>query len=653
MTPQRPRRAPNHNGQPRNHNQQRNHNTHPDRDQDPASDVIDFARRWRKSLYSAGEDFGGIKKCFDTDGIDGGHELLGLIDTMRTEQRPVAQLNGYEGRFLNHMIVEEKLNWAIGDLDGDNLYSDYNGKQGNEAMLARAEKLRDDLEQKSQDGSISAAEKHKLEEQVEALQYLIDADGVSALDPCASEYFKVARDCDLNPGDADKNSKYQEAAQDLDDLDHELGMMERAWRTLADNGYGLTKSQRRDPKQLRNDRRLNYVADPNYNAPTPTPATPPPAPAPAPAPAGGNNNQPPTPPNPPAGGNGNQQPPAGGNQQPPANPNNQHLDILQAELERVNTTLNGGEMTVGGETVVREGVRKELARLEARIIRNHKIGRFVMGMFNQDVEGELRTARAKYLDTTSRKFEIEQEIARLTNGQLGLNVISSVDQEVESQQHEMNLLREQTSKHMRNTLIAKFCRAIGKFELNNKKSWLKYGAILGTGIIAAPFTGGTSAAAAAALLAATKNDSAWRGLPSATNRMSSAQHIDKIRDKINEYNQAARVARNNGHQLPPRHSRYMLGMMASLDRYERDINRWEVWKRVAPFGFAALAGSAGMIAGSIADHYGDKLYSWIGGETNHFFGPAEMDPSKYPGLPNSGLPETIIDSQGNEVVVRP
>lgn len=313
-----------------------------------------------------------------------------------------------------------------------------------------------------------------------------------------------------------------------------------------------------------------------------------------------------------------------------------------------------------------KGVRNELAEAKAKIFRNTKIGRKVMGLLGVDVAQEMKVLEKKYVKLTERKFGLENYFSLR-----GISHEEKTETLVESVEAEQNKLRQKTSEHMRNTLVGRFCKAIGTYEWRSWKS--KHYWIAGIGLMASPFTGGLSGAAAAALLTAAKIDKSVRGMPEATKRMSSAELEKRIGQRALEihkklakskkkYEQEVQKAKAAGDAIPPRPPelngdfyRYRFAMREALRRFDGDIN-WELGKRGLALGIGATA-AAGYHLGSAAagfgfDRTGDAF--GVGNTWNELFGPAEMHMSEWQhsGLPKN-MPSEIVDAFGNRIIVKP
>ncbi len=313
-----------------------------------------------------------------------------------------------------------------------------------------------------------------------------------------------------------------------------------------------------------------------------------------------------------------------------------------------------------------KGVRNELAEAKAKIFRNTKIGRKVMGLLGVDVAEEIKVLEKKYVKLTERKFGLENYFTLR-----GISHEEKTETLVEAVEAEQNKLRQKTSEHMRNTLVGRFCKAIGTYEWRSWKS--KHYWIAGVGLMASPFTGGLSGAAAAALLTAAKIDKSVRGMPEATKRMSSAELEKRIGQRALEiqkqlaktkkkYEKEVQKAKADGDPVPPRPPelngdfyRYRFAMREALRRFDGDIN-WELGKRGLALGIGATA-AAGYHLGSATAGFGFNRTGdafGLNNTWNDLFGPAEMHMSEWQhsGLPKN-MPSEIVDAFGNRIIVKP
>jgi|GEM_PF-2732947 len=579
---------------------------------DPAAHVIDVARRWRNAQYRAGNSIRGI---FDENtGADNGRHLMWLAETLRAEQRPADTVKPYEEKFLDYINLDAQYNNALNRIDMQVL-SGGSSDNADVQKIRNVEVIRDELQKKHDDPTITQSEKRKLERDVKALNRYIQNNG--HLNPngidFAGYYLATSVESENNPDDPTKQMDAARAEQLFDEHVEDTQLMFEAAMVIQkykdENGrqvYASGKAARKDVRRLAEDPALRYVEVPGYERQS--------------VPAPKDHSE---------GSAGDEEKKAEKDKQEPQAQNQQDIAAqleeakrqhkrqrIERKLQEVIIDLEGGTKEINGRLVQIEGVRNELARIESRIIRNSKIGRFVMKLFGVDVAQERAEARKRYVYATGLKFGLENYIE--AEDKL-IDAEEIERRELRSLEAESNALRQLTSEHMRNTLVARFCRALGKFEFRDRKSWWKWGGITGAALIAAPMTGGASVAAAAALMTAAKADASWRGLPSATKRMTSSSLLVRMRELQSDPEQIRKEALKAGYKNVNGLKKYQLGMLESLKRFDADMT-WERAKRVSALGVGAVAAAAGNFVGSAVDFHGDSVYGWMGDKWTEFVG---------------------------------
>lgn len=579
---------------------------------DPAAHVIDVAKRWRNAQYRVGNSIHGI---FDENtGADNGRHLMWLAETLRAEQRPADAVKPYEEKFLDYINLDTQYNNAL-DRINMQVLSGGAGEDADFQRIRNVEAIRDELQEKYDDPTTTRQQKRRLERDIKALNRYIQNNGY--LNPNGTDfagyYLATSVESENNPDDPTKQTDAARAEQLFDEHIEDTQLMFEAAMVIQkykdENGrrvYESDKAARKDVRRLAEDPALRYVEASGYKRQSVSVPK--------------DHGESPA---------SDEEKKAEKDKQQPRTQDQQDMAAqleeakkrhrrqrIERKLQEVILDLDGGTKEINGRMVQIEGVRNELARIESRIIRNSKIGRFVMKLVGVDVAQERAEARKRYVYATGLKFGLETSI-EVEDKLIDAKEIEL--RELRSLEAESNALRQLTSEHMRNTLVARFCRALGKFEFRDRKSWLKWGGITGAALIAAPMTGGASMAAAAALMAAAKADASWRGLPSATKRMTSGRLLRRMRELQSNPEPIREEALKAGYENVDELKKYQLGMLESLKRFDADMT-WERAKRVSALGVGAVAAAAGNFVGSAVDFHGDSVYGWMGDKWTEFVG---------------------------------
>lgn len=651
---------------------------------DPAARVLDAAFYLRRAYFtynierqkdlglgereSVNEANKSLATAFTEDGdMEGGYELMQLRDTLRAEKRGP---NKVEKRFLSYVNSVESYYKAHAELEfsGEGgLYADQDetAVQKIDNTIRDNQQTLDDLDGDNSDDAKDA--RVELKKDIEALKFykstLDQEDYLSIKNWHASEYLK--------------NLQSAEASKELGRQAWEYRASARAMNLLATSGYAsakavsvqkLKRAPELEPVVILDDAPVparvvstpTQPAQPKQRHPQRQQVQPDAAPMPAPAPTSKPDAQP------------VQQRSVDSNN----GPANEKLSKSKrdAVLSRTLLKLYGSSENVAGTQVQREGVRNELAREKSKIFQNwmskREIGRTVLSAFGVDAakrQEKIYKLEEKFIRLADKKFGLENYDA-IKSGLLDDD--EKMEQLQIANEVEMNALREKTSEHMRNTLVAKFCKAVGTFEWKNNKhkaAWIFGGAAVAAATIA---TGGMlPIMMATSTVAVARLDKKIRGLPNATKRMSSVELQDEIRadyasemfdlrvaekamqkakkkyDKAiaegvslkeakRKYDKATAGNILKGHDEKIVAYPYRIGLRAAMRRFDKDMN-WEVGKRLGILGgIGAVAVGGSYLGSAIAGVGYDHLGSWVGqspfSEAWHdFVGPANFDPSMF------------------------
>ena len=657
---------------------------------DPAAKVLEAAYYLRRAYFaynveqhrdaghgdsqSINEANQSLTSAFAEDGdMEGGYELIQLRDKLRAEKRGP---NKSEKRFLSYVNSVESYYKAHSELELTSvggLQTDENEttQQKIDRTIHDNQEALDDLDGDNSDEAEEA--RIELKKDIKALEYYkdtLDKDSILSDDSWSvSEYLENQRSADSNKALGRHAWEYRAVA--------------RAMNLLATSGYASAKSI--NVQRLKRAPELEPVAIPSDTQTTPKEQI-----------VERKQNQ-----------KFEQQTPQKVTRiEPKSEPKLQtepkpqsqssenssikkdpdHLTNEQSKarrkeaLGRTILKLYGGSGTIDGKKFHREGVRNELAREKSKIFQNwlikKEIGRTALGLFGIDTakrQQKIHGLEEKFIRLADKKFGLENYDA-IKSGDLDDD--EKMEQLQNANEIEMNALRAKTSEHMRNTLVARFCKAVGTFEWRNNKNkaaWIFGGVAVAAASIA---TGGMlPVMMASSTLAAARLDKKIRGMPSATKRTSSVElqneikadyrsEMLKLRDAEKLMQKAKRkFDKNIAAGMTEKEAKkkfnkatagnilkagnevtsypYRIGLRAAMRRFDKDMN-WEVGKRLGILGgMGAVAVGGSYLGSAIA---GIDSGNWIGRSPvtdawHDFAGPARFNPSEWPSIDMTN-PET-------------
>ncbi len=556
------------------------------KDQDPAAQVIDVARAWRRSFHRAGYEKAQVASMFDPNaGMDGGSELLELIDELRATERPANEYQLYEARFLQHIQVETALNEASGRIDEQKLKT-AGDLRGEKAIQQNVRTIQKDLETQrdkaEQDGE--TRKQRELEHQIDVLTFFLGTGGEIPSDPAAEEYVSTHRA--LAEGSATEEEA-QRATANIDDYDKEARILTEAWEIIADNKFGRPSNRANNTWKLGSDSQLDYRAVEGYSK---------------------------------AGKEQERQRAEAQVYAARAAARKRQRDAINKELYGYTEKQEFGEE----KSITHLGVVDKLAKEKSKIIRNNDIGkRFMRWRFGNDVAerkfeeleeqrggglGRFVLRKLLNIDRHKKIRELEDDFARLTHAKSNADIqeahangeiIGSEEQQLEiyssmrtkSMQDEVYNLRSEITKRMQETRMARLTKALSSMEFKDKEKrkrtlW-KLGGVAVAGVGLGLMTGGIASGVvlAGSAVTAAKIDSRTRGLPEMTKRLPQKELLQRIDREVAMQRARRQWAEENGEptdnlgEVMP----YRIGIRELLKQVDKDTAR-ELGKRVAVVG---------------------------------------------------------------------